>query len=318
MAAVHRGVRDHASTLNDWDRNRKLVVVLMMLLDDEAPMMLERQVWCRQWLLRRTERGAYHTIFKELAVEDTPGFAEYMRMPHTKFVALVEAVAPFIKKQETCMRESIQPSERVALAIRYLATGETFQSLSFQFRIGTSTISCIVMEVCVAIYRVFGKEYLKTPNTSDKWNEIAQLFYSRWNIPNTIGAIDGKRILIQKPARAGSHFHDYKGNESIIALVMAGPEYECLFVDVGTNGRNPDGHAWHRCSLKKALESCDNPLNIPPLRPLPGATKPIPFVLTGDEAFPLSKHMLKPYPRRKSDGQGKDSQLPHFERAKNI
>lgn len=30
-----------------WDRSRKLVVVLMMLLDDEAPVMLERQVWCR-------------------------------------------------------------------------------------------------------------------------------------------------------------------------------------------------------------------------------------------------------------------------------
>lgn len=110
------------------------------------------------------------------------------------------------------MRESIQLSERVALAIRYLATGETFQSLSFQFRIGTSTISCIVMEVSVAIYRVFGKEYLKTPNTSDKWKEIAQLFYSRWKIPNINGAIDGKRILIKKPACAGSHFHDYKGN----------------------------------------------------------------------------------------------------------
>ena len=57
-------------------------------------------------------------------------------------------------------------------------------------------------------------------------------------------------------------------------------------------------HGIRRCSLKKALESCDNPLNIPPLRPLPGATKPIAFVLTGDEAFPLSKHMFKPYPRR--------------------
>ena len=98
MAAVHRGVRAHASNWNDLDRNRKLVVVLMMLLDDEAPMMLERQVWCRQWLLRRTERGAYHMIFKQLAVEGTPGFAEYMRMPHAKFVALVEAVASFIKK----------------------------------------------------------------------------------------------------------------------------------------------------------------------------------------------------------------------------
>ena len=79
---------------------------------------------------------------------------------------------------------------------------------------------------------------------------------------------------------------------------MAGPEYECLFVDVATNRRNPDGHARHHCSLKKALETCDKPLNISPLHPLPGPTKPIPFVLAGDEAFPLSKHMLKPYPRK--------------------
>jgi hypothetical protein len=76
------------------------------------------------------------------------------------------------------------------------------------------------MEVCVAIYRVFGNEYLKTPNTAGNWNEIAELFYSRWNIHNNIGAIDGKRIVMQKPA--GAQFHDYKGNESIIALVMAG------------------------------------------------------------------------------------------------
>ena len=106
------------------------------------------------------------------------------------------------------------------------------------------------MEVCDAIYRVLENEYLKTPNRADKRNEIAELFYSRCNIPSNIGAIDGKRIVIQKPAGAGSHFHDYKGNESIIALAMAGPEYKCLYVDVGTNGRNPIGHACGRCSLK--------------------------------------------------------------------
>ena len=219
-------------------------------------------------------------------------------MPYTKFVELTEKIAPFIVKQETCMRKSIDPSERLALAIRYLATGETFKSLSFQFRIGTATISQIVTEVCVAIYRLLGKEYLKTPNTAEKWEKIAELFYSKWNIPNNIGAIDGKRIVMQKPAGAGSQFHDYKGNESIIALVMAGPEYECLYVDVGTNGRNPDGHAWDRCSLKQAIHSVENPLNIPLPRPLPGSTKPTPFVLTGDKAFPLTEHMLKPYPRR--------------------
>ena len=277
-------------------KKKTLLLLIMMMEDEELLISYERKMWARQWLLQREQRGAFHTLFQELAVEDTLGFSEYMRMPYSKFVALAELIGPYIKKKDTVMRMSIPPSERLALAIRFLATGESFQSLSFQFRIGKATVSGIVTEVCEAIFDVLGKDFLQTPNQADKWNEIAEVFYSSWNIPNNFGAIDGKRILIQKPAYAGSHFHDYKGNESIIALVVSGPDYECLYVDVGTNGRNPDGHAWGRCSLKQALENPDNPLNIP--RPLPGRTIPVPFVLTGDEAFGLSKYMLRPYPSR--------------------
>ena len=279
-------------------KRKRLLLLMMMMLEEEMPVTYERRMWARQRLLRREERGAFNT----LAVEDTPGFNEYMRMPYPKFVALADLIGPHIKKQNTCMRISIPASERLALTIRFLATGETFQSLSFQFRIGKATVSGIVTEVCDAIYAVLGQDFLQTPKQAEKWTEIAELFNSRWNIPrnipNNIGAIDGKRILIQKPAYEGSHFHDYKGNESIIALVVSGPDYECLYVDVGTNGRNPDGHAWGRSFLKYALNDSDNPLNIPPPRPLPGRTTPVPFVLTGDEAFGLSKYMLKPYPSR--------------------
>ena len=49
----------------------------------------------------------------ELIIRFLKSFAEYMRMPHPTFVAFVEAVAPFIKKQETCMRKPIHPSETV-------------------------------------------------------------------------------------------------------------------------------------------------------------------------------------------------------------
>ena len=153
-------------------------------------------------------------------------------------------------------------------------------------------------EVWDAIYQVLGRQHLNTPNTVEDWREIATLFFSKWNIPNNIGAIDRKRILIQKPPNAGSHFHGYKGNESVIALIMSGPNYECLYADVGTNGRNSDEHAWARCSLKKALDSQDNPFNIPPPFPLPGASKAVPFVITADEAFSLASYMLKPYPRK--------------------
>ena len=39
------------------------------------------------------------------------------------------------------MRESIKPGEMCALALRFLATGESFRSLHFQFRLGRATIT---------------------------------------------------------------------------------------------------------------------------------------------------------------------------------
>ncbi|CAB4006040.1 Hypothetical predicted protein [Paramuricea clavata] len=146
--------------------------------------------------------------------KDTAGFSEFMRMPYSKFTELVELISPIIARCDTIMREAISPGERLAICIRYLATGETFRSLSFQFRIGRTTISEIVLDVCTAIFNELGKSHLQTPNSTEKWKEIAGLFLSRWNLPNNIGAIDGKRILIQKPAHSGSHFHDYKRDEA--------------------------------------------------------------------------------------------------------
>ena len=271
-------------------KKKKLVLLMMMMLQDEeaSSKIVSRKVWARKWLLRRPGKGVFYTLFKELALEDSGGFREFMRMPYEKFCELAEVVSENITKQNTIMRMAIPPRERLALTLRFLVTGESFESLSFQFRIGKTTVGNIVLEVCSAIYDSLREEFLQTPNQIHKWQKIAGHFH--------FGAIDGKRIVILKPAHSGSHFHDYKGNESIIALVVAGPEYECLYADVGTNGCNPDGHAWSRCSLKKALDNPDNPLNIPADEPLPGRTKPIPFVLTGDEAFPLSRYMLKPYP----------------------
>ena len=77
-------------------RKRKLMLlILMQLLDEGPPATIERQVWTREWIKRREELGAYHTLFRELAAEDTLGFGEYMRKPHAKFLALVEVVGPF-------------------------------------------------------------------------------------------------------------------------------------------------------------------------------------------------------------------------------
>ncbi len=43
----------------------------------------------------------------------------------------------------------------------FLLTGETFRSLSYQFRMGVSTIGQFVPETCAAIYHVLKEKYFK-------------------------------------------------------------------------------------------------------------------------------------------------------------
>ena len=65
---------------------------------------------------------------------------------------ILNATEPDICKQSTKMvGELIVPVKRRALTLRVLATGESFRSLHFQFRISRSAISDIVTEVCEAI-----------------------------------------------------------------------------------------------------------------------------------------------------------------------
>ena len=49
------------------------------------------------------------------------------------------------------MRKSITPDEKVSLFLRYLATGESFRSLEFIYRVRRRSISRIVMEVANAV-----------------------------------------------------------------------------------------------------------------------------------------------------------------------
>ena len=53
--------------------------MMMMFADDSSvSKQVARKSWARLWRLRRQEKGASYTIFRELSVEDSDGFCEYM------------------------------------------------------------------------------------------------------------------------------------------------------------------------------------------------------------------------------------------------
>ncbi|XP_017485759.1 PREDICTED: uncharacterized protein LOC108374284 isoform X2 [Rhagoletis zephyria] len=63
----------------------------------------------------------------------------------------------------------------------------------------------IVAETCDALWEILGPIYLSIPK-KDEWKRIAIDFNSMWNLPNCIGAIDGKHINIFCPSNSGSLF----------------------------------------------------------------------------------------------------------------
>ena len=110
-------------------------------------------MWIRPWLLQREERGAYHNIMAELYATDIPGFTNFMRMTPEFFEMIKTRLEPRLARQATNYRAPISVGEK--FTIRYLATGESYTSLSCQFRVGRSTISKFLPEVCRAIQDEF-------------------------------------------------------------------------------------------------------------------------------------------------------------------
>lgn len=61
------------------------------------------------------------------------------------------------------------------LLFRFLATGHTFRSLAFNYRMGFSTVRVIVQEVCEAIWKNMAPIVMPTPS-EQMWKDIANDF----------------------------------------------------------------------------------------------------------------------------------------------
>lgn len=134
------------------------------------------------------------------------------------------------------------------------------------------------------------------PTTEDEWKAVANSFAEKWGFPHCLGAIDGKHIVIRKPAGSGSYYYNYKKSFSIVLMALVNADCEFLMVDVGANGRVSDGGVFMNSKFGHKLK--EQKLRIPMAEPLPVSSEILPYVIVADDAFPLMVNLMKPYPQR--------------------
>ena len=251
-----------------------------------------KRFWVRPFNRKRKQQGDYANLIREMQLGDHTSVFKYFRMSPEVFESLLHVVAPFIIKSDL-NHDSSQPAEQLAVTLGYLATGDSHQTIAFNYRLGHSTVNKIIPDTCDSIWKALSPIYVQCPSTEKEWKEVAQDFWEKRKCPLCIGALNGKHVRCQCPANTGTLYVNFHGWFSIVLMVLCSAQYLYLMVNIGAIGSASDGGIFEWSGMKGAVYN--GQLSLPQDIDLSNTSTKCPYVVTADEAFPLGYHVMKPY-----------------------
>ena len=175
-------------------------------------------------------------------------------------------------------RRPLEPGLKIAITLRYLATGDSFQYMEFNWRTAHNTIGKFIPEVCDVIVEEYASEVFRTPTTTDGWQEIAKGFQDKWNFPHVLW-------------RWQACSHPEAKTEWQYLLQLQGVLQYCHpSAHVGSPGSESDCGTYNDSPMFQGIQ--DGTIKLPPSEPLPNDTEDTPYLLRhrGWRIPPTSAH----------------------------
>jgi len=97
---------------------------------------------------------------RDLEFNEDVLFKNFTRLSKRNFYTLLGIVEPMITKQNTRFRESVPAEMKLGITLGYLATGDSFMSLMFLFKVSKQFISSTLPGVLKAIIESL-QDYVK-------------------------------------------------------------------------------------------------------------------------------------------------------------
>ena len=158
-----------------------------------------------------------------------------------------------LHKETTTMPKPVTIKEKLAIILRFLATGESYKSLMYQNRVSDSIIFLFPPFILEIRYNFFIDEFMRLPSTENDWLKIEAESEELQQFPNCIGALDGKHIALFHALLVGLSYYNYKGFQSIVLMALDDANYKFLYMDIGCQGCLSDGVADQNGSFYESL-----------------------------------------------------------------
>lgn len=125
--------------------------IIIHFISKKAKSRRRRRWWELEVFRNRKQHGGI-PLLRDLKFQHTSGkYKNFTRMSPIDFEYLLNMIGPAIQKTDTKFRKAISVKERLSITLRFLASGDSFTSLQYVFRVSKQAISLIVPETCQAI-----------------------------------------------------------------------------------------------------------------------------------------------------------------------
>ena len=182
------------------------------------------------------------------------------------------------------MRDPVSPGVKLAITLTHFATGDSYTTLQYAFRVDSSTTEKFVPEVCDAITRPYRDQVMQCPMLPEDWLLV--------KFPHALGALDGRHIPIRCPQWGGSFFRNCKSFHSIVLLALVNGDFKFPSVDMGAAGLTSDAQIFKHTDLRRKIE--DSNIGFPDSESLGIGGLKVNFFILGDDSFPLKLWLMRP------------------------
>uniref|UniRef100_A0A3Q2Z7P5 Uncharacterized protein n=1 Tax=Hippocampus comes TaxID=109280 RepID=A0A3Q2Z7P5_HIPCM len=275
------------------ERKQRILRFLQQQVDDFVAFMTMWTVVMASPNVERTWMKTRSSVWWDRVVNGSFSHSDWIanfRMSKEAFRYVCEKLRPSLSRVTTTMRKPVSVEKRVAITLWKLATNACYRTIGHLFGVAKNTVCVIVHQTCSAIVSEMSQDLIKWP-VGDLMNENVRKFEERWGFPQVLGGIDGTHIPIIRPHDCHTDYYNRKGFYSVIMQAVVDSSYRFIDIFIGWPGSVHDARVFANSPLYQNRTS--GSLFWGDKRDIGGV--PVPLVLLGDAAYPLSTWLMKPF-----------------------